>query len=703
MDPSFHIELPLKEPVAVFTTVLLLLLFAPFLFRKLRVPGIIGLILSGMLIGPNGLGLLERDSSVELFSTIGLLYIMFLAGLELELNEFLANKNQSIAFGFLTFAIPFSLGFLAMNKLFEMNSEASVLIGLMMASYTLVAYPIASRLGIHRHPVVMVVVGGTIVADSLVLILLAVVGQSLSNEGGWLIYARMALSMLLYLFVVFRIFPRIARWFFRSLEGESNLQFIFVLALLFVSGLTAEWAGFEPIIGAFMCGLVLNPMVPKKSDLSHSVEFVGQSLFIPFFLLSVGMLVDLRSLQGDARFWLFLSAFLTLAIGSKWLAAFVYQKIYKKSSEIRDLVFGLSTSHAAATIAVVMLGYESGLVGKEVLNAAIMLIFLSSLIGTIVTDRMGRKIAPTMRVNEENKLGEAVVYRTMVPLSNPSNMSRLLDLAIGIHTNNDLPVVVLSISQSEEQSNSLKDQGRAEASDLLEKAEDYLNKAGIPVERMTRVDLNAAHGIVHSSAELDATDIILGWNERTRAAELLYGTVLQQVLRRCTLNCWVFRQIQPLHLNEDIGVVLAPMSGLESGFVRSVEQLRHLSAHLSSRLHVYGKAQALSDFMRVLPPEERKAVHLVECELGDSVEAMAPDLDANDLIVLMSAREGTLSYKPKLAQMPALLSEAYPKNNIVLLFPEQREANSADSALVPLPTLPDLRIVRSLIGRRSGD
>jgi len=697
-----HFELPFREPVAVFATVLLLLLFAPFLFRKLRVPGIVGLILSGMLIGPYGLGLLERDASIELFSTIGLLYIMFLAGLELELKEFESHRWRSVVFGLLTFAIPFATGFMVMNGLLAYNTAASVLIGLMMASYTLVAYPIASRLGVHKHPLVMVVVGGTIVADSLVLILLAVVGNGLEGEMGWWQYTRLGLSMVLYLVLIFQLLPRLARWFFRSLEGDSNLQYIFVLAALFVCGWTAEMAGFEPIIGAFMCGLVINPLIPKKSELSHRVEFVGQSLFIPFFLLSVGMLVDLNALRGGVEFWKFLMVFLAIAIGTKWLAAFVYQKIFREPGYLRDLAFGLSTSHAAATIAVVMLGYRAGIVGEEVLNAAIMLIFSSSLIGSLVTDRQGRKLATALRIQRTPSTDLAGVSRILIPLSNPKNLERLLDLGFGMHRNQDRPLLALVVHRRAEGEDEAEVTEEPQ-NELLERAETYAMAAGVPLERMQTRDFNPARGIVRSAEKEDVTDMILGWNEHVGAAEMLYGTVLQQLLRRVVSGIWVFRQIHPLNTNEDIGIILPPLAGLESGFDRWVFQVLQLAKHLSSQIHIYGNAQVLSDFLRLMPEPDRKSIHLVECELDDALGALEPDMDANDLLILVSAREGTLSHSPKLQALPAQCVDRYPKNNWVVVFPEQTEAGTGELPMVPLPPLPNLRFVRSLILPRSDE
>ncbi|MBI1315959.1 cation:proton antiporter [bacterium] len=703
MDLFPPLELPFREPVAVFTTVLMLLLFAPFLFRKLRVPGIIGLILSGMLIGPHGLGLLERDASIELFSTIGLLYILFLAGLELDQKEFVKYRNASIGFGLLSFALPFAFGFGLALFYLHSTTPVAVLIGLTLASHTLVAYPIVSRLGLHTLPAVLVSVGGTIIADSLVLVLLAVLQASIAGDSGWAFWGLFALKLSAFLSVVFFLLPRMARWFFRALEDERSAQFVFVLTALFGSGWLAEIAGLEPIIGAFMCGLALNPLIPFRSALMDRIDFAGHALFIPFFLLSVGMLVDPRVFISGWQAWALLGLLSLAALLGKFLAAWITQLGFGFTAEERRLMFGLSAARAAATIAVVMVGYRLDIVGLPLVNATVALILITSLISSLVTDRASRKLAARER-NRPAMAAQLTSDRILVPIANPQNYMRLLDLAVGIrHTQSDCPIMAVRIVADAQANDLTAKSETAKNAGLLTEAGEYLRSNKVPFETFVRVDYNVASGIVHTATERFASDLVLGWNERTGAAELLYGTVLQQVLRRSTLNCWVFRQLHPLHTNEDIGVVLPPLSGLESGFARCVEQLQHLAKHLSSRLHVYGEPQELSDFMRVLPESERDSVHLVECALDDVLAALEPDMDINDLIVVVSAREGTLSYAAKNALLPASLTEKYPANNLVLLYPEQAEGREGASEVIRLPRLPNLRIVRSLILPRSDE
>ena len=446
---NIHFRLPLTDPVLVFALVLFILLVAPIAFSRLKIPGIIGLIISGVFIGPYGFNLLERDASVELFSTIGILYIMFLAGLELELNEFLKNRVRSLVFGTLTFLLPFITGFGSAFYFLQLSWEAAFLTGLMMASHTLVAYPIASRLGIHKNRVVMITVGGTILADSLVLILLAVIRGVIGGDLGAAFWLKIFASISIFLFFIFYTYPRIGRWFFKNMEGEKNTQFVFVLTMVFIAAFLAEVAGFEPIIGAFMSGLALNRLIPAQSALMSRLEFVGNSIFIPFFLISVGMMVNLRVFLEGTELLITVLILLSGALMSKWLAAWITQKRFHFNATQRNVIFGLSTARAAATIAVVLVGFEAGVVGEEVVHATVVLILGTSLVGSIVTERAGKKLAAMeQRYTPQQELPED---RILIPVANPATMEYLLDFALSIrHPNSPCPVMALSVIKDDE-------------------------------------------------------------------------------------------------------------------------------------------------------------------------------------------------------------------------------------------------------------
>ena len=276
-------ELPLGNPVLIFSLILFIILFSPILLRKLNIPGIIGLIISGVIIGPAGLNILEKNSAVDLFSTIGLLYIMFIAGLELDMNEFKVHRNKSLLFGFFTFIFPLSIGFPVCYYFLGYDFDASFLTASMFATHTLVTYPIVSKLGISKNQAVAVTVGGTILTDTAVLIILAIImgkSQGKLNQEFWI---KLGVSLTIFSAFMFLVIPRIAKWFFSKLESEKHSHYIFVLSVVFLAAFLAEVAGVEPIIGAFVAGLALNKLIPHSSALMNRIEFIGNSLVYSFF------------------------------------------------------------------------------------------------------------------------------------------------------------------------------------------------------------------------------------------------------------------------------------------------------------------------------------------------------------------------------------------------------------------------------------
>jgi Kef-type K+ transport system membrane component KefB len=368
---EFH--LPLKNPVLVFSLLLFIILLSPIVLRKVRIPAIIGLIISGVIIGPHGLGLIgektmESEGSIKLFSTIGLLYIMFIAGLELDMNEFKKYMRKSLTFGALTFFVPILLGYPLCYYGLGMTQTASWLTASMFATHTLVAYPIISKYGLTKNSSVAIAVGGTILTDTAVLILLAVISSSTQGDLDMAFWLRLLTSLTIFSIIMFFFVPRVARWFFSKLDSEKTSQYIFVLSIVFFSAFLAEVAGVEHIIGAFVAGLVLNRLIPHNSILMNRVDFIGNSLFIPFFLIFVGMVVDYKVFFKGSWPLIIAGVLTTFAIVSKWIAAWLTQVIFKMKPTDRQIIFGLSTSHAAATLAIIMVGYNTVL-NQDAINS----------------------------------------------------------------------------------------------------------------------------------------------------------------------------------------------------------------------------------------------------------------------------------------------------------------------------------------------
>jgi Kef-type K+ transport system membrane component KefB len=396
-------QLPVANTVLMFAIVLLIILLSPILLRKIRIPAVVGFIIAGIIVSPHGFNVLKKNSAIELFSTIGLLYIMFIAGIELDLNDFAKKKHKSLVFGVLTFSIPILIGFPVCYYFLGYSLTTSILTASMFATHTLVAYPIASKYGVSKNEAVAVTVGGTILTDTTVLIILAIVMGSVKGGLDLMFWVRLIISLGIFTMIEFLLVPRIAKWFFNRVQNDKTSHYIFVLLVVFLSAFFAQLAGIEPIVGAFAAGLALNPLVPHTSKLMTQIEFVGNAIFIPFFLISVGMLVDLSVLFRGYHALMIAGALTVVALVGKWLSALITQKIYKYSNAQRGLIFGLSSSHAAATMAIILVGYKANIIDDNILNGTIILILVTCIVASFATEKASVKISDS---NKEVELLE---------------------------------------------------------------------------------------------------------------------------------------------------------------------------------------------------------------------------------------------------------------------------------------------------------
>ena len=387
-----YFVLPVTNPVLIFALVLFVILMAPILMGRLRLPGIVGFIIAGIAIGPHGYNILIKNSAIELFSTIGLLYIMFIAGIELDPEEFVKNRYKSLIFGLLTFAIPISLGFPVCYYFLGYPAITSAIVSIMFATHTLVAYPIINKYDISQNPAVAVAVGGTILTDTAVLVILAIITGSKNGGLSMAFWLHLILSLGIFITIMFTVVPRVAKWFLNRLGDEKTSPYVFVLSIVFFSSFMAQLSGVEPIIGAFMAGLSLNRLVPLKSLLMNRIDFVGNAIFIPFFLISVGMLVDLRVLFNGPQAAIIAITLTTVALLGKWIAALVTQHTFNYSRTQRGLLFGLSSSHAAATLAIILVGYKMKIIDDNILNGTIILILITCVVASFATERAGKTI-----------------------------------------------------------------------------------------------------------------------------------------------------------------------------------------------------------------------------------------------------------------------------------------------------------------------
>ena len=508
--------LPLHEPLVIFTILIGVILLSPFLFRIIKVPDVASFIIMGVLLGPYGFNILSRDSSIELLGTVGLLYIMFMAGLELDLDKLKISRKNSIVFGLATFLIPFLLGLVISRYILHLENLATLLVSIMFATHTLVAYPIARRLGVNQDISVLTAVGGTIITDTLVLMILSIVTQDFQGSLIGLAVTKLLAFFAIYAFVVFYSFPKIAHWFFKHIKRDRPVHYLFLLFMVCISSLAAEFIGTEAIIGAFIAGLALNKSIPRNSLLMHHIDFVGNILFIPVFLLSIGMLINTRVLISGTHLWFVAFVLIVTAFIGKWLAAYLSQKLLKFNNLQRNLLFGLSSSHAAATIAIILIGYEKQMIDSTIFNATVLIILVSSLVASFITERSGKKLALSTDFTPEKIHPE----RILVPISNPSSMANLIDIAICFHKVNQTESVFLLNILSENKSSR---ENILKIRESLENNVSEFNNLNENLKVITRVDLSISSGIIRAAKEYMISDIIFGWGDKPTTSERIFG------------------------------------------------------------------------------------------------------------------------------------------------------------------------------------
>ena len=668
--------IPIKNPVLVFSLLLFIILLSPILLRKVRIPSIIGLIISGMIIGPNGLRLIgektmESEGSIKLFATIGLLYIMFIAGLELDLNQFRKYLNKSITFGVLTFALPLFLGYPICYYVLHLSPMASLLTASMFATHTLVAYPIISKYGLSKHSSVAITVGGTILTDTAVLIILAIISSSTKGNLDFAFWVRLITSLTIFSFIMFFIIPKIARWFFSKLDSEKTSQYIFVLSVVFFSAFLAEMAGVEHIIGAFVAGLVLNRLIPHNSVLMNRVDFIGNSLFIPFFLIFVGMVVDYRAFfQGT---WpLIIAAVLTsFAIFSKWLAAYVTQVIFKLSKIERQIIFGLSTSHAAATLAIIMVGYDggNGILSINIVNGTILLILITCMTASFVTESAGRKMLIEMSENSDLDDNETRLRNKhiMVSMNELIGNEGLIDFAILVSDPKVInPISVVSVYPNNDQAERMIRKSRKSLEDIVKHFAGHESK----INTIATIDYNLSSGIARVSKEL-VSDIVIINDSRNNKNILkrVVGDDRAHLLDVCDKTIFFCQLDKPSVSYQKIVVVAPLLSEIEPTFSLWVERVLRLSKELSINLELFASATTYERFQKVAYANKLDFnVRLKEIENLDDFFPLYNN-SKDDLVVFCSARVGSVSYDPMIEAISTKLEKACPNNDLMFIYP----------------------------------
>lgn len=674
---DLNFSLPWGNPVLIFSSILFIILFAPIILNKFKIPQLIGLIIAGAVIGPNGINLLERDSSVVLFGTVGLLYIMFLAGLEIDLADFKKNSKKSLIFGMLTFLIPMTLGTLTGLYVLNFPLNTSVLLASMFASHTLIAYPIISKLGVTKNKAVNITVGGTMITDTLALLVLAVIVGMTKGEINSEFWIRLIVSFSIFASVVWFVFPILGRWFFTK-NSDNISQYIFVLGMVFLAAFLAEAAGIEAIIGAFLAGLALNRLIPHTSALMNRIEFVGNALFIPFFLIGVGMLIDFRVFfigWETITVALIMTVVATLA---KFLAAFLTQKAFNFSVAQRNVIFGLSNAQAAATLAAVLVGYniilgESPdgqpirLLGESVLNGTILMILVTCTMASFVAQKGAIALAIEEEANNEEEDTEARQEKILIPINYPENMEELINLGITIKQKKSKnSLLALNIVPS-----NAKDESKEKAAKkLLEKASVIAAGTDNILTELIRYDSDIINGITSVVKENKATDMILGLHNQRDLSGSFLGQLTEGILKNCNITTFIYKNFQPLNTVNKYLVVLPPNAEKEMGFVFWLLRIWNIGSNTGAKLVFYATGETIG-YIKQVQKRQDLPVDYVPFEDWEDFLIISRDLKTNDALIVVLSRKNGLSYDPIMKKIPKYLNKYYQTNNYILIYPMQ--------------------------------
>lgn len=664
---NFSSLFPVTEPTWIFLGVLCIVLFAPLIFNKLRMPHIIGMILAGLLIGPKGLNILERDDSFELFGKVGLYYIMFLASLEINMQEMKQAKGGAAVMGLAVFIIPIALGMVSNMFILQYNLIASLLLASMYASYTLISYPIVARYGLSRLRCVNFVVGGTIITDTLTLFVLAVIAGTFTGEASVWFVIFMLIKLLAIVGIIIFFFPRIARYFFRT-YNDSVIQYIFVLAMLFLGAGMMELAGMEGILGAFITGLVLNRLIPHSSPLMRRIDFVGNAIFIPYFLIGVGMMIDISVLFKGGNSLLVASVMVATALTGKWIASFLVAKSYRMSKGERNLMFGLSTSQAAATLAAAIVGHgiilEDGsrLLNDDVLNGTILLILVTCIVSSIVADRASRKLV--VSGDQLAKPAPLDSKKTLLALANPAAVDKLMDLALLVRKENSrIPLSAITVVLDEDKK--LQERGTK----VLDLAANIAASVGVPLLTKVRLTTNLAHGIIHEVKENDYRELVMGFHQKETANDSFLGGVLPEVLNGINCQVVMARMNIPLNTVRTIHITFPAKAEFEAGFAYWVEETARMASGLGCRIMYHGHPDTMNKIQMMLKEYDPVDAHFFETDGGNDLKRLASIIHDDHLLIIVSARKGSISYRPSLDHIFVQLQRDYQNTSVLLIYP----------------------------------
>ena len=664
---------PITDPTLIFFVVLLMILLSPIIMGRLRIPHIIGMVLAGVIVGKYGLNILERDASFELFGRVGLYYIMFLAGLEMDMEGLKKNRTRVIVFGLLTFLVPFAMTYFMGVSLLSYTPLAALLLSAIMASNTLISYPIVGRYGLTRHTSSTLSVGSSMMALFMALIVMASIVNSFQGEAGIGFWVLFVVKFFVYSIGLILVIPRLTRWFLRR-YSDAVMQFIFILAVVFLSAALSDAIGLEGIFGAFLSGLILNRFIPRVSPLMNRIEFTGNALFIPYFLIGVGMLINVRLLfQGTHILWVVFCLVLFGTLG-KAIAAYLAAGVFRMPRLAGHMMFGLTSAHAAGAIAMVMVGRRLEispgvyLFGDEVLNGIVIMILFTCVISTVVTEWAAQRLR--LKEKKEPELVKTVNdEKILIPVKYPEYADNLVSMATMMR-NPKLKRELVALNVVYDDVNMRHNQ--AEGQRLLEHLQHLASASDVPMTTQVRIAANIANGIKHAFKEFQASEILMGLHFHHNISKGFWGEFTRSLYNGLSHQIIITRIMQPLNTVRRIQVIVPSRAEFEPGFYRWLERLARMTENLECRIIFHGRKDTLQLINEYIHNNFASVrAEYVPMKHWNELPDLATKVSKDHLFVIVTARKGTISYKSAMERLPDEVNRYFKGKTLMIIFPDQ--------------------------------
>ena len=664
---------PITDPTLIFFVVLLMILLSPIIMGRLRIPHIIGMVLAGVIVGKYGLNILERDASFELFGRVGLYYIMFLAGLEMDMEGLKKNRTRVIVFGLLTFLVPFAMTYFMGVSLLSYTPLAALLLSAIMASNTLISYPIVGRYGLTRHTSSTLSVGSSMMALFMALIVMASIVNSFQGGGGIGFWVLFVVKFFVYSIGLILVIPRLTRWFLRR-YSDAVMQFIFILAVVFLSAALSDAIGLEGIFGAFLSGLILNRFIPRVSPLMNRIEFTGNALFIPYFLIGVGMLINVRLLfQGTHILWVVFCLVLFGTLG-KAVAAYLAAGVFRMPRLAGHMMFGLTSAHAAGAIAMVMVGRRLEispgvyLFGDEVLNGIVIMILFTCVISTVVTEWAAQRLR--LKEKKEPELVKTVNdEKILIPVKYPEYADNLVSMATMMR-NPKLKRELVALNVVYDDVNMRHNQ--AEGQRLLEHLQHLASASDVPMTTQVRIAANIANGIKHAFKEFQASEILMGLHFHHNISKGFWGEFTRSLYNGLSRQIIITRIMQPLNTVRRIQVIVPSRAEFEPGFYRWLERLARMTENLECRIIFHGRKDTLQLINEYIHNNFASVrAEYVPMKHWNELPDLATKVSKDHLFVIVTARKGTISYKSAMERLPDEVNRYFKGKTLMIIFPDQ--------------------------------